>query len=261
MLFSDTFLEDVKCIDRAQFDTIEKKAFVLYIVDENDGFSLYLGNKELKAVTQRLEILTGQLAAVRSELETMKRRLGLYEITYPDADGDGKITSADASLIMEFVTELGAGSYANYPTQKEKWEAFAEEKEIENSTFPDIFGKGGITSENATIIQKFTTEVGSGTYMDTEEGFDAFMMDYCNVILGGVSGIRRLPEDVYKSVKKRDDILYIVAGKNGSALYLGDVLLKTGSDAVISTASLITSGISQSEIVIGKAEFEAEEEN
>lgn len=85
-----------------------------------------------------------------------------YELSsYPDLDGDGAVTAADAALILSAASAIGAGSASGLtPTQ----EALA-----------DVDRDGVITATDAAIVTEFATAVGAGRYPDTPEGWTEFM--------------------------------------------------------------------------------------
>lgn len=220
MKYSDTHLKGVLHLPRAEFDTLEKAERVLYVVDEEDGFSLYLGEKALLNgalhLFARLEQLQQTLDQLASQNLTIRQRLGLLQYPFPDVDGDGVVTATDAQLLSEFSAKLGAGEYAEYGTPEEKWNAFAAEKGLENSHFIlDANGDGKVDASDSADMLGYASEAGAGNYPNSAEGFRDYMLDTDNAIFGAtISGLRAVSAEQYENLKKSESvksgILYII---------------------------------------------------
>lgn len=81
--------------------------------------------------------------------------------SYPDLDGDGAVTAADAALILSAASATGAGNASGLTPQQE--------------VLADVDRDGTITAADAAIVTEFATAVGAGSYPDTPEGWTAFM--------------------------------------------------------------------------------------
>lgn len=253
MLFCDTHLAGVERIDRERFDTIEKVENFLYVVEDESGFSLYLGEKELW-----MQSLSVSIKNVLSDLDKIKRRLGMISYTYPDADGDGEITAADAALILEFTGKIGNGKYSEYKTEAEKWTAFTLDKELSGSVFPDIYGDGRIGADDSSEILAFIAAVGSDKYQNSADGFRAFMLDQDGAILGaGISGFRVMTKAQYDAAEHDPEIVYIVDGGGNLTLYYDE---QSAYSPPITPTAIVTGGIPQSALVIGAMTYPEEGE-
>lgn len=210
--FYETNLDGVLHLTREAYDTAEKEEKVLYVVDESNGFSLYLGEKELLA---DLKKLSTTIKSIESNILTIKRRLGMLEYPFADVNGDGKVGADDAQYLEEFSAKIGAGEYAEYSTAEEKWNAYAAEKGLENSRYiSDVNGDGEMRADDVADILGYVSAVGTGKYSGSEDGWREYMHDRHNAILGGnISGIRLVTKEAYDQMEdKRSDILYIVKG-------------------------------------------------
>lgn len=195
MLYYDTHLDGIMRIEKKQFDALEKQKAVLYIVEESDGFSLHLGSK---AIMQQK--MSAELKAVINEVNEIRRRLGMMVYTFPDLNGDGRVTTDEATFLLMFSSKSGTGAYDDYKTEAEKWAAFAAENEIDTDVFPDVNGDGSINSEDYAIVSEFISKAGAGKYTNSAEGFRRFMLDRDNVFpwIDGTSAI------VYGLMEKGD---------------------------------------------------------
>lgn len=81
--------------------------------------------------------------------------------TYPDLDGDGAVTAADAALILSAASAIGAGGASGLTPEQE--------------VLADVNRDGSITAADAAILSEFTTAVGAGRFSDTPEDWAAFM--------------------------------------------------------------------------------------
>lgn len=196
----------------------------------------------LDQMTQILIQLTNynqNLTNLQKAMDAVKRRLGMIDYPFPDANGDGTVDASDTPYITEFSALLGAGAYAEYDTIQEKWAAYAAEQGLENSTFPDANADGNVDSSDSALILSFAAEVGAGQYPGTPEGFTDFMRDNDNAIFGtNINKIRVMLAEDYEKSEKRADTLYIItdvvtSGQCGAnvfyTLYDGGKVVLTGT--------------------------------
>jgi hypothetical protein len=85
---------------------------------------------------------------------------------WPDVDGDGVVTSADASMIMHAVSEIGL----DHPS------GLTPEQEI----MADCDRDGSITAVDGSLALKFVSECGVDRFENTPEGWARFL----NVMFG-----------------------------------------------------------------------------
>lgn len=83
--------------------------------------------------------------------------------TYPDLDGDGAVTSADAAIIMTAATAISAGNASGLTPEQE--------------VLADADRDGAVTVLDAAIVLEFATATSVGTYANTPEGWAEFMND------------------------------------------------------------------------------------
>jgi len=81
--------------------------------------------------------------------------------TFPDLDGDGAATSADAAIIMTAATAISAGNASGLTPEQE--------------VLADADRDGVITSLDAAIVLEFATAASTGKYKNSPEGWAAFM--------------------------------------------------------------------------------------
>lgn len=226
--FYETNLDGVLHLTREAFDAADKEEKVLYVVDESNGFSLYLGEKELLA---DLKQISTTIKSIESNILAIKRRLGMLEYPFADVNGDGTIGADDVHYLEEFSAKLGAGEYAEYDTIEEKWNAYTEEKGLENSHYiSDINGDGEMRADDVAYITAFISETGAGNYPNTAEGFREYMLDNHNAIFGAnISGFRLMTREAYNNLpEKRADIVYFIKDGGGISVYVGELQASGG---------------------------------
>ncbi len=81
--------------------------------------------------------------------------------TYPDLDGDGVVTSADAAIIMTAATAISAGNASGLTPEQE--------------VLADADRDGAVTALDAAIVLEYATATSVGTYANTPEGWAEFM--------------------------------------------------------------------------------------
>lgn len=86
------------------------------------------------------------------------------DLNYPDVDGDGKITAADAALISDAYAKLSAGKPSGLTDEQEK----AADADMDNK----------ITAADSAMVLEFYACLQSGKYEGTPEGWAKFFNDY-----------------------------------------------------------------------------------
>lgn len=92
---------------------------------------------------------------------------------FPDIDGDGSVTAADATLIATAAANIGAGEPSGLPVDPEVPGRTIEEQEIR----ADADRNGEINAVDAQFVLSFASAVGAGDYEDTPEGWAKFLND------------------------------------------------------------------------------------
>lgn len=85
----------------------------------------------------------------------------ISDCRYPDIDGDGRVTAADASMILEAAANIGAG----HPS------GLTPEQELLADTNRD----GIIDATDAAFVQQFVAQCGAGIWTDSESGWTDFI--------------------------------------------------------------------------------------
>lgn len=80
---------------------------------------------------------------------------------YPDLDGDGRVTAADAAMILSASANLGAGLESGLTAEQE--------------LLADADRDGSITATDAALVQKFVVQIGTGIWSNDSEGWTDFL--------------------------------------------------------------------------------------
>lgn len=102
----------------------------------------------------------------RIECSIYSYSLDEMDTIYPDLDGDGRVTAADASMILTAVAKMGAGEPSGLTPEQEE--------------MADANRDGVIAADDAMLVQIFANEAGAGNYPDNPNGWGL----YLNVELG-----------------------------------------------------------------------------
>lgn len=86
------------------------------------------------------------------------------DFNYPDVDGDGKITAADAALIADAYAKLSAGKASGLTEEQEK----AADADMDTK----------ITAADSAMVLEFYARLQAGKYEGTPEGWAKFYEDY-----------------------------------------------------------------------------------
>ena len=90
---------------------------------------------------------------------------------FPDLDGDGRATAADAAMILSAAANLGIGSESGLTE--------------EQALLADVDRDGRITADDAELVQTFSSLCGAGLYSNNEDGWTEFI----NYQLGKMSEV------------------------------------------------------------------------
>jgi hypothetical protein len=82
---------------------------------------------------------------------------------YPDIDGDGSVTAADAQMISAAAANIGAGEPSGLTPEQE--------------LRADADRDGQITAVDAQIVLEFTALAGAGDYTDSPAGWTKYLND------------------------------------------------------------------------------------
>ena len=94
-------------------------------------------------------------------------------VVFPDIDGDGAITSSDASTITDFYSKSSSGEYTN---NEEGWKKYLTDNSLNADTaFPDVDEDGIITSADASIVTDFYSKASSGKYTNDLNGWKKYI--------------------------------------------------------------------------------------
>lgn len=98
------------------------------------------------------------------------------QFVFPDVDGDGVITSSDASMITAFYLSASAGEYTN---DISGWNQYISDKSgaTQSVVFPDVDGDGIITSSDASMITAFYSSASAGEYTNDINGWEKYIID------------------------------------------------------------------------------------
>ena len=101
------------------------------------------------------------------------------QFIFPDVDGDGIITSSDASMVAAFYSDASAGEYTN---DISGWNQYITDKSggtgTQSVVFPDVDGDGIITSSDASMITAFYSSASAGEYTNNINGWEQYLIDY-----------------------------------------------------------------------------------
>ena len=90
---------------------------------------------------------------------------------YPDLDGDGRVTAADASLILIAAANMGVGQESGLTPEQE--------------LLADVNRDGTIDAVDASLVQVFASQCGAGIWNNDAEGWT----DFINYQLGRMSEV------------------------------------------------------------------------
>lgn len=90
--------------------------------------------------------------------------ISISDSRYPDIDGDGRVSAADAALILSAAANLGTGMESG----------LTEEQEL----LADADRDGRITANDAALVQTFAAQCGSGIWDNTPEEWTKFLNYY-----------------------------------------------------------------------------------
>ena len=87
--------------------------------------------------------------------------ISVSDCRFPDLDGDGRATAADASTILTAAANLGAGLESGLTR--------------EQALLADANRDGRITAEDAELVQTFSSLCGAGLYSNDRDGWTEFI--------------------------------------------------------------------------------------
>lgn len=94
-------------------------------------------------------------------------------VVFPDIDGDGAITSSDASTITDFYSKSSSGEYTN---NEEGWKKYLTDNSLNSDVaFPDVDEDGVITSSDTSIVTDFYSKASSGKYTNNLNGWKKYI--------------------------------------------------------------------------------------
>lgn len=172
---------------------------------------------EVQELNSQVKIYNSTLNTVSNSIYQIQKRLGLLNYRTPDADGDGQVDAADASLTMSFYSWLMTHGLEIEGTTQKKWEYFLEndqhfdKEKIQKCVLPDTNCDGMVDSRDSGDILAFYSALSTGRYTG-ENGFKDFMYDQNGAIFNSaITGLRVMSKDDYEKLdEKKPDILYIV---------------------------------------------------
>ena len=87
----------------------------------------------------------------------------LWLCRYPDITGDGRVSAADASLILAAAANIGSGHESGLTPEQEQ--------------LADVNRDGKINAIDASLVLSFAAELGVGKYSSSQEGWIDFLND------------------------------------------------------------------------------------
>ena len=141
---------------------------------EDNGNRYYVTLMEGKLVSQHKTI-----NGIRYWFDESGITKNSQSVVFPDIDGDGAITSSDASTITDFYSKSSSGEYTN---NEEGWKKYLTDNSLNADTaFPDVDEDGIITSSDASIVTDFYSKASSGKYTNDLNGWEEYIFTEKNI--------------------------------------------------------------------------------
>lgn len=135
--------------------------FVLRVAPEDTVDLLpgyYFYDIQLEIGTDIFTIAIGKLNLI---IDITRPPVILPVFPYPDLDGDGTITAADASLVLSAAANIAAGEPSGLTEEQEN--------------LADCNRDGYINTVDASLIMSFYSGCATGKYSNTQNGWSIFM--------------------------------------------------------------------------------------
>lgn len=150
--------------DKTAVTEIDDNIFMLRIAPEDTvdlvpGYYYY--DIEVKLGEDVYTVAIGRL---HIEVDITRPPVVLPTFPYPDIDGDGTITSVDASMVLMAYTNIQAGEPSGLTPEQED--------------LADANRDGIINSVDASLIMSFYSGCSTGTYTNDQTGWNTFMAEH-----------------------------------------------------------------------------------
>jgi hypothetical protein len=90
-----------------------------------------------------------------------RQAIPVSDCRYPDIDADGRVTAADAAMILTAAANIGTGQESGLTPEQE--------------FLADADRDGIISAADATLVQTFVSQCGAGIWSNDEEGWTDFI--------------------------------------------------------------------------------------
>ena len=99
----------------------------------------------------------------KGEMYDYGTAIPISDCRYPDITGDGRVSAADASLILAAAANIGSGHKSGLTPEQEQ--------------LADVNRDGKINAIDASLVLSFAADLGVGKYSSSQEGWIAFLND------------------------------------------------------------------------------------
>lgn len=150
--------------DKTAVTKIDDNIFMLRIAPEDTvdlvpGYYYY--DIEVKLGEDVYTVAIGRL---HIEVDITRPPVVLPTFPYPDIDGDGSVTSIDASMVLRAYTNIQTGEPSGLTPEQED--------------LADANRDGIINSVDASLIMSFYSGCSTGTYTNDQTGWNTFMAEH-----------------------------------------------------------------------------------
>ena len=97
----------------------------------------------------------------KGEMYDYGTAIPISDCRYPDITGDGRVSAADASLILAAAANLGTGRESGLTPEQEQ--------------LADVNRDGKINAIDASLVLSFAADLGVGKYSSSQEGWIEFL--------------------------------------------------------------------------------------
>lgn len=110
------------------------------------------------------DIYTVAIGRLHIEVDITRPPVVLPSFPFPDIDGDGSVTSIDASMVLRAYANIQAGEPSGLTPEQED--------------LADANRDGIINSVDASLIMSFYSGCSTGTYTNDQTGWNTFMAEH-----------------------------------------------------------------------------------
>ena len=150
--------------DKSAVTSPEDNAFVLRVAPE-DTVNLLPGYYYYDIqINVSEDIYTIAIGKLHIAIDITRPPVILPTFPYPDIDGDGSVTSIDASMVLSAYANIQAGEPSGLTPEQED--------------LADANRDGIINSIDASLIMSFYAACSSGEYINNQTGWTTFMTEH-----------------------------------------------------------------------------------